>query len=255
MLNEPTLDKLRAMRLTAMTETWLEQQRDPRTTTLSFDERFGLLVDAEYVHRENRRLARRLAEAKLRHSDACLEDLDLSAARGLESSLVKNLASCRWIDDHLNVVVTGATGVGKTYLACALGQRACRRGYRVLYRRTPRLLEELQLAHADGSFAQVLTRLVRVDLLILDDWGITPLRDQDRRDLFEVVEDREGTRSTIITSQIPVAKWHDYVGDPTIADALADRLLHSSHRIALKGPSRRKELNKPKAQQPEQESI
>ncbi len=245
MLDEPTLDKLRAMRLNAMSETWLEQQKDPEMVNLSFDERFGLLIDAEYIHRENRRISRRLSAAKLRHSGACLEDLERSAKRGIDISLVKKLATCQWIDDHLNVVITGATGVGKTYLACALGQRACRRGYRVLYRRTPRLLEELHLAHADGSFAQLLARLVRIDLLILDDWGITPLRDQDRRDLFEVIEDREGTRSTIVTSQIPVPKWHDYVGDPTIADAIADRLLHRTHRIALKGPSRRKETQKP----------
>lgn len=255
MLTEPTLDKLRAMRLTAMTETWLEQQRDPEMATLSFDERFGLLIDAEYISRENRRIARRLSAAKLRHGQACLEDLGKSAKRGIDIALVKNLAKCQWIDDHLNVVITGATGVGKTYLACALGQRACYRGYRVLYRRTPRLLEELQLAHADGSFAQLLARLVRIDVLILDDWGITPLRDQDRRDLFEVIEDREGARSTVVTSQIPVAKWHDYVGDPTIADAIADRLLHRAHRIALKGPSRRKEPTKSAVNSAEQESI
>lgn len=245
MLNEPTMDKMRTMRLNAMADSWLEQQRNTELATLSFDERLGLLVDAEYIDRENRRLARRLSEAKLRHSQACIEDLDNVEKRGLPRSLVQKLATCGWIADHLNVVITGATGVGKTYLACALGQRACRKGYRVIYRRTPRLIDELTLARADGSLSRTLSRLARIDLLILDDWGITPLRDQDRRDLFEVIEDRDGSRSTLVASQIPVSKWHDYLGDPTVADAIADRLLHSAHRITLKGPSRRKDRKQP----------
>ena len=255
MLTEPTLDKLRAMRLTAMAETWLEHQRSPEMDALSFDQRLGLLVDAEYIHRENRRMARRLSEAKLRQSQACIEGLDLPAKRGVDISLVKKLATCQWIDDHLNVVITGATGVGKTYLACALGQRACRRGYRVLYHRTPRLIDELTLARADGTLTRLFARLARMDLLILDDWGITPLHEQNRHDLFEVIEDRDGTRSTLVTSQIPIAKWHDYVGDPTIADAVADRLLHSAHRLALKGPSRRPSRKKSPNPTTEQENI
>ena len=243
-LNEPTLNKLRSMRMHAMADAWLEQQRSPDTATLGFDERFGLLVDTEYLDRENRRLTRRLYEAKLRHSQACVENFEQPDKRGVNKSLVKKLATCQWIADHLNVVITGSTGVGKTYLVCALGQHACRKGYRVLYRRSSRLIDELMLARADGSLPKLLSRFARVDLLILDDWGMTPLRDQDRRDLFEIIEDRDGSRSTMVASQIPITKWHDYLGDPTVADAIADRILHSAHRIALKGPSRRKERKK-----------
>ena len=240
MLTEPTLAKLQNMHLTAMAGAWLEQQRNPDIMQLDFDERFGLLVDAEHLHRDNRRLATRLKEAKLRHSNACIEDFDASQKRGIDRALLIKLATCSWIDEHLNVVITGATGVGKTYLACALGQKACRKGLRVLYRRATRLIDELTLARADGSLPRLLNKLARIDLLILDDWGITPLTDQDRRDLMEVIEDRDGTRSTLVTSQIPITKWHDYLGDPTIADAIADRLLHNAHRLALKGSSRRR---------------
>ncbi len=247
MLNEPTMEKMRTMRLDAMADTWLEQQRSTDIAALGFDERFGLLVDAEYIHRENRRLARRLKEAKLRQNAACIEDFDSADKRGIAKTMVQKLATCTWIADHLNVVITGATGVGKTYLACALGQRACRKGYRVTYRRAPRLVDELTMARADGSLPRLLSRLARLDLLILDDWGITPLRDQDRRDLLEVIEDRDGSRSTLVTSQIPVDKWHDYLGDPTVADAIADRVLHSAHRISLEGPSRRKERKSSKS--------
>lgn len=255
MLNEPTLDKLRTMRLNAMADNWLKQQRSTDIATLSFDERFGLLVDTEYVHRENRRLARRLNEAKLRQGQACLEDFDNAEQRGLNKTLVQKLATSTWIAEHLNVVITGATGVGKTYFACALGQRACRNGYRVIYRRAPRLVDELTLARADGSLPRLLSRLARLDLLILDDWGITPLRDQDRRDLLEVVEDRDGSRSTLVTSQIPIDKWHDYLGDPTVADAIADRLLHSAYRITLKGPSRRKDRKKSNSKASEKDNT
>ena len=240
MLTEPTLRKLQELRLHSMADTWLQQQRDSEYRSLDFDERFGLLVDAEHLHRHNRRLARRLKEAQLRQSGACLEDFDAAAKRGLPVATRKKLATCGWIAEHLNVLISGPTGVGKTYLACALGQAACRQGHRVLYRRASRLVDELTLARADGSLPRLLNRLARLDLLILDDWGLNPLRDQERLDLFEVIEDRDGTRSTIVTSQIPTDKWHDYLGDPSIADAIADRLLHNAYRLALKGPSRRR---------------
>lgn len=236
MLTEPTIEKLRAMRLSGMADALLEQKQRPATRKLDFDERLGLLVDAEYLHRQNRRQQRRLKEAKLRHGRACLEDLAEPAKRGLERSLLRELETCNWIDERLNILITGATGVGKTFLACALGQLACRRGYRVLYRRTPRFIDELTMARADGSLAKLYARLSRFNLLILDDWGPTKLGDQHRRDLLEVIDDRDAARSTVLASQIPVAKWHDYLGEPTIAD----RLLHGAHRIVLKGPSRRK---------------
>jgi DNA replication protein DnaC len=240
MLTEPTLEKLRAMRLSGMAEALLEQKQQAGARKLDFDERLGLLVDAEYLHRQNRQQERRLREAKLRQSQASLEDFDAPLKRGLDLSLLRELMRCQWIDEHQNILITGLTGVGKTYFACALGQLACRRGNRVLYRRTPRFLDELTMARADGTLPRLLAKLARFDLLILDDWGLAKLRDQDRRDLLEVIDDRDAARSTVLASQIPVEKWHDYLGDPTIADAISDRLLHGAHRIVLKGPSKRK---------------
>lgn len=241
MLTEPTMEKLRALKLEALALAWNEQQKNPEIARLSFDERFGLLIDAQWMQRENARLVRSLKEAKLRLSQACIEDIDFHARRELDRSQVMQLASCRWITEHQNVVLTGATGTGKTYLACALAHQACRKGYRVLYRRATRLFDELTLAHADGTYPRLLAKLARVDLLVLDDWGLAPLKEQERRDLLEVLEDRYGQRSTLMTSQLPPAKWHDHLGDPTVADAICDRLLHNAHRLALKGPSRRKE--------------
>ncbi len=240
MLTQPTLEQLTGMRLGAMAHAWQGQQEDPAMEELGFDERLALLVDAEWTDRQNKRLDRLLRAAKLRLSGACLEDIEYAKERKLEKSLLRQLAAGRWIEAHQNVVITGATGVGKTYLACALAQQACRLGYRVLYRRAPRLFDELTLARADGSYPRLLARFARTDVLVLDDWGLVPVQDMERRDLLEIMEDRHGLRSTIWTSQIPVAQWHDQVGDPTIADAICDRLLHNAHRIVLQGPSRRK---------------
>lgn len=240
MLNEPTVEKLRGLKLEGLLAAWQAQQADPKVHTLGFDERLGLLVEAEWLHRENKRLVRTLAEAKLRLAQACLEDVDYSPRRELDKATVRQLATCRWVAEHHQVLVTGATGTGKTFLACALAQQACRKGYRALYRRATRLFEELRLAHADGSYPRLLARFARMDVLVIDDLWLKPLTDAERHDLLEVLEDRYGARSTVITSQHPPARWHERVGDETVADSICDRLLNNAHRIALKGPTRRK---------------
>ncbi len=239
MLTEQTVDRLRSLRLGAIADAYLAQQREPATASLSFDERLGMLVDAEQLARDNRALTRRLKEAKLRLSQACLEDFDYSG-RKLDRALIRQLATCRWVADHQHILITGPTGVGKTFLACALGQQACRQGHRVIYRRIPRLFPELTLAHGDGTYPTLLARFARVDVLILDDWGLVSLKDIQRQDLLEILDDRDGTRSTILTSQLPTDRWHDYLGDPTVADAILDRVVHRAHRLTLGGSSRRK---------------
>jgi len=182
-----------------------------------------------------------LQEAKLKLAQACLEGIDYPARRELDKAVIRQLATCRWVEEHHNVILVGATGVGKSFIACALAHQACRKGYRAGYRRASRLFHELALARADGTYIRLLTKLARLDVLVVDDWGLAPVQDQERRDLLEILEDRYGTRSTIITSQLPPAQWHDYLSDATLADAICDRLLHNAHRIVLKGPSRRKE--------------
>jgi DNA replication protein DnaC len=241
MLREPTVEKLQALKLQAMAQAWTEQQQTAELASLAFDDRFALLVEAEWLARENKRLGRALQEAKLKLSQACVEAVDFPARRELDKALIRQLATCRWVHEHQNVIVVGATGVGKSFLACALAHQACRQGYRAYYRRASRLFHDLTLARADGTYMRLLAKLARLDVLVLDDWGLAPVQDQERRDLLEILEDRYGSRSTIITSQLPPAQWHDYLGEATLADAICDRLLHNAHRIVLKGPSRRKE--------------
>jgi DNA replication protein DnaC len=234
-----------ALRLIAMAIAWAEQQKDPKIGALSFDERLALLVDAEYLARDNRRLQRLLKGAQLRIPSACIEDVKSSAQKGLDHAMLRQLAACTWIGEHLNVLISGPTGVGKSYLACALGQAACRHGLKVTYRRLPRLFEELSLAKADGTYTKVLAKLAKADLLILDDLGTGTLREAQRHDLLEVFDDRYDVRSTVVTSQLPVAKWHEWIGDPTAADAILDRLVHNAYKLTLKGPSGRKEKATP----------
>lgn len=241
MLDQITLEKLYTMRLSPMAEAWLQQQKDPSLASLSFDERFAMLVDIEFLARENKRLQRLLAAAKLRLKNACVEDIDYPPRRKLDKATIRQLASCQWIQNHLNVIITGATGTGKSYIACALANQACRKNHRTLYRRMPRLLDELALARADGSYPKLLAKIARHDLLILDDWGMRPLKDTQRHDVLEILEDRYDVRSTLVTSQIPKEKWHDHIGDPTVADAILDRLVHNAYTLDIKGPSRRKE--------------
>jgi DNA replication protein DnaC len=240
LLSQPTYEKLAELRLHALARAWQGQQEDAAMAELAFDERLALLVDAEWLDRQNKRLTRALKEAKLRISGACLENIDFAPERKLDKKRLRQLAPCQWVAAHQNVVITGATGAGKTFVACALAQQACRKGYRALYRRLPRLFDELRLARADGTYPRLLARFARIDVLVIDDWGLMALADLERRDLLEIMEDRYGLRSTIWTSQVPVDQWHDHVGDPTIADAICDRLLHNAHRIVLQGPSRRK---------------
>jgi DNA replication protein DnaC len=241
MMTEPTIEKLRALKLYTMTTAWIAQRADPSMNELSFDERLALLVDAETLARDNKRLQKLLHDAKLRIPAACMEDVDLGPKREIDRALFRELIAGRFIAEHHNVLITGMTGVGKSYLACALGQLACRLGFRVMYKRVPRLFEELGLAHADGTYVRLLTKLAKIDVLVLDDWGLAPLSDQQRRDVLEILEDRHAVRSTIVTSQLPVENWHDYIAHPTIADAVLDRLVHNAHKIKMKGPSRRKE--------------
>jgi len=239
MLNHPTLDKLQALRFTGMVKALTEQAAMPDIEALSFEERLGLLIDREMTEREDRRLKTRLRQAKLKQN-ACVEEIDYRHPRGLDKSLMRDLIQCQWIKRHLNLLITGPTGVGKTWIGCALAQKACREGYTALYLRLPRLLQELSIAKGDGTYAKLLVRLAKVDVLILDDWGLSRLIAEQRRDLLEIMEDRHDNRSTIVTSQLPLEKWHSSIGDPTLADAILDRLVHNAYKINLKGESMRK---------------
>jgi DNA replication protein DnaC len=239
MLNEQTFDKLYAMKLLGMAEGFKEQLEQPSFHDLPFDERFGILVDRQWTWKENNRLKRLLKEAKLK-LQASVEDIDYKTTRGIDKAVMMNLLSCHWIQKHQNVLISGPTGVGKTFLACALAQKACREGFRTLYLRSPQFFYQIALARADGSYGSLMRRFAKAHLLVLDDLGLAPLTDPERRDLLEVIEDRHGNVSTLITSQLPIENWHDHIGDPTIADAILDRLIHNAHRIQLKGGSMRK---------------
>jgi DNA replication protein DnaC len=243
MLKHPTLDKLHALKLTGMAAALADQSATPDITDLSFEERLGLLVDREMTERDNRGMSSRLRRAKLRHN-AILEDLDYRNSRGLDKGLVQSLAGCQWVKEHLNALITGPTGVGKTWLACALAHKACREGYTAQYVRLTRLLRELTIAKGDGQYSKLLTNLAKVDVLILDDWGLMKLSAENRRDLLEVLEDRHGRRSTIATSQLPIEEWHGVIGDATLADAILDRLVHNAYKINLRGESMRKQQAK-----------
>jgi DNA replication protein DnaC len=240
MLIEQTVHTLNALRLPGMAAAFAEQQTNAASMSLSFDERFAMLVDREHAWRENRRVSRLLREAKLKSSQACMEDVRYGDGRKLDRALIAQLSSCQWIRAQQNLILTGATGCGKTWLACALGNAACRQGLSVAYVRTPRLFEELRIAHGDGSFGKRLSALAKTDVLILDDWGLAPLDQAGRNDLLEVLDDRVGVRSTVITSQLPVEHWHAYLNDPTLADAILDRILHAAHKMHLTGESLRK---------------
>jgi len=237
-LHYTTLDGLKTLRLPAMASGLLEQREHPDYAAMSFEDRLGLLVDRELLQRENRRLERVLKEAKLR-SRGVIEDIDFSATRGLDKAAFLSMVESKWVEHHHNVIVLGPTGVGKTFIACALTQRAIRDGHRALYVRVPRLLDDLALARADGRLSKVMNSLARADVLLLDDFLIRSLSDDQAADLLEVVEDR-ATKSTIITSQLPVSHWHEGLGDPTVADAILDRLLEHAHRVTLAGDSRRR---------------
>ena len=244
MLEQPTLCKLETMRLHGMAQAWREQDQDENARQLSFEERFALLVDRQLTWRQNEAMQARLRRAKLRNN-ACVEDIDYRAARGLDKTLVRSLVmASEWVAKHENVFVCGPTGVGKSYLACALAHKACRDGYSSFYMRSAALFRDLALARADGSLRNMLLRLSKIDVLVIDDWAMAPLTETERRDFWEICEDRYQARSLILTSQLPVARWHEQIGDATVAEGILDRIVHCAHRIDLKGDSLRK--NPPK---------
>lgn len=241
MLIHPTVERLRALGLTAMADGFIELQNSPDAGELSREDWLGLLVDREATSRENKRLARRLREARLRQA-AVVEDVDYRAHRGLDRALFQKLAAGDWLREHHNLVIIGPTGIGKSWLACALGHKACRDGFSVLYKRASRLFVDLAQARGEGRLPRLLTTLERIRLLIIDDWGPEPLNAEQRRDLLEIVDDRCDRGSLLITSQVPVNRWHEVIGDPTLGDAILDRIVHRAHRIDLKGPSLRRHL-------------
>ena len=243
MLNQPTIEKLHTMKLHGMADAFRAQLETTASHQLSFEERFALLVDHQWLWKENRALGRRLRVARLKQR-AVMEDVDYQHPRGLDRKLLRTLASSEWVRQKLNLVFSGPAGVGKSWLACALAQKACRDGFSVLHKRTSELFRDLAVAHADGSLGRMLVRLSQIDVLLLDDFAMAPLKDCERRDFLEVCDDRYQRRSLILTSQMPVAHWHEQIVDATIADSILDRLLHNAYRLELKGESMRKKLGR-----------
>ena len=238
MMHPPTLDKLKELKLIGMLRALLEQESIPDIRTMPFEERLGLMVDRELTERDNRRMQTRLRMAKFKQN-AALEDIDFKTARGLDRSLIMKLAGCEWVAEHLNVLITGATGLGKTFLACALAHKACREGYSSYYVKLTRLFQELDMGRADGRYAKMMRQFAKVDVMIMDEWGLAVMTDQHRRDLLEILDDRYNLRATVIISQLPIAHWHEAIGDPTLADAILDRVVHNAYKINLSGKTMR----------------
>ncbi|MBV9340878.1 MAG: IS21-like element helper ATPase IstB [Acidobacteria bacterium] len=239
MLNQPTLEKLQIMKLHGMAEAFRAQLETIDTAQLNFEERFALLVDQQWLWKENRALARRLRSARLKEKGV-VEDIDYQHPRGLDRNLLRTLATSEWVRQHQHILLLGPTGIGKTWLACALAQKACRDGFTILHKRAAELFRELAVAHVDGSFGRLLAKLSRIDILVLDDFAMAPLKDSERRDFLEICDDRYQRRSLILTSQMPLAHWHEQIGDVTVADSILDRVVHNAYRIELNGESMRK---------------
>lgn len=239
MLVNATLEKLKNLKLSGMALAYEEQRATPDVHSISFDDRLGLIVDREETVRYDRRFQKRMKSARLREQ-ACLEDIDYGAKRSLEKSIVLSLAACDWIKGHQNVIITGPTGIGKTYLSCALLHKACKEGFTARHVRLPRLVHDIAVARADGSYNAAMAGYAKIDVMLFDDWGLAALTNEEARDILELLDDRNGRRSSIITSQLPPEKWYELIADPTLADAIMDRIIHRSHKIALKGPSMRR---------------
>lgn len=242
MLMQPTIEKLYSLKLFGFADAVRRQMEDPEVSRLSFEERLALLVDQQWDWRQNKALARRLKNARFK-VEAVIEDIDYRHPRRLDRPLIRTLSACDWVRLHHNLIITGPCGVGKSFIACALAQKAVRDGFTAFYVRAPRLFRDLAVARADGSFGKLLDRFSRVDVLIVDDWAMAPLADSERRDFLEICDDRYSIRSTVLTSQVPITHWHDQIGDPTVADSILDRLVHNAHRIELAGASMRKSKN------------